>query len=660
MPANQIMCSIANEAITISEANNIHKHYENLLAIKMNGESLNHLEQNQLDDISLAWFIYRIKSDSGDQVRKKYIQKFFIKESFKLIGHFIKLIGALILFFPGVILSLLPVLIPFTIAFSLVCMCLIISLYVLDYMGAHMLFELKIFDFISTHIQNYLQSKKLKELEPLTFTLVINEYNSDFHHIKYRSPFLFSRLHILDPNLQHIDRTKFSGCTILTRIVLPNSLTTIGDSAFYGCTSLTHVTIPNSVKHIGYSAFRGCTSLIHVTIPNSVERIGDSAFYGCTSLTHVTIPNSVKHIGYSAFRGCTSLTHVTIPNSVERIGDSAFYGCTSLTHVTIPNSVERIGDSAFSRCTILTHVTIPNSVKHIGESAFSRCTSLTHVTIPNSVKHIGNFAFYKCTSLTHVTIPNSVKRIGESAFYRCTSLTHVTIPNSVKHIGNFAFNRCTSLTQVNIPSSVTAIDPFAFESCPNLQIIAIDDSNQENYQRIVNQLPPVQQQLARPWSVLKAAQETKQQALKSLAALSMRGIMTHLLLKLSIKKGQEFLSVWQLLPRRLWVLEEWRAFSIRDGVLNQNLDHFILKNRVSPCAPGFATMLKKINIRMAVQLNSAVAEIPLPTSQEERETLFEDVRKTALPYSTRMLIKPLQINQAAENCLDKDNHVASP
>ena len=614
MPANQIMCSIANEAITISEANNIHKHYENLLAIKMNGESLNHLEQNQLDDISLAWFIYRIKSDSGDQVRKKYIQKFFIKESFKLIGHFIKLIGALILFFPGVILSLLPVLIPFTIAFSLVCMCLIISLYVLDYMGAHMLFELKIFDFISTHIQNYLQSKKLKELEPLTFTLVINEYNSDFHHIKYRSPFLFSRLHILDPNLQHIDRTKFSGCTILTRIVLPNSLTTIGDSAFYGCTSLTHVTIPNSVKHIGYSAFRGCTSLIHVTIPNSVERIGDSAFYGCTSLTHVTIPNSV----------------------------------------------ERIGDSAFSRCTILTHVTIPNSVKHIGESAFSRCTSLTHVTIPNSVKHIGNFAFYKCTSLTHVTIPNSVKRIGESAFYRCTSLTHVTIPNSVKHIGNFAFNRCTSLTQVNIPSSVTAIDPFAFESCPNLQIIAIDDSNQENYQRIVNQLPPVQQQLARPWSVLKAAQETKQQALKSLAALSMRGIMTHLLLKLSIKKGQEFLSVWQLLPRRLWVLEEWRAFSIRDGVLNQNLDHFILKNRVSPCAPGFATMLKKINIRMAVQLNSAVAEIPLPTSQEERETLFEDVRKTALPYSTRMLIKPLQINQAAENCLDKDNHVASP
>ena len=107
MPANQIMCSIANEAITISEANNIHKHYENLLAIKMNGESLNHLEQNQLDDISLAWFIYRIKSDSGDQVRKKYIQKFFIKESLKLIGPIIKLIGGWILAVAGLTLPIM-------------------------------------------------------------------------------------------------------------------------------------------------------------------------------------------------------------------------------------------------------------------------------------------------------------------------------------------------------------------------------------------------------------------------------------------------------------------------------------------------------------------------------------------------------------------------
>ena len=98
MPANQILCSITNEPVTISEANNIHKHYENLIAITNNGEALNHIDSSQLDDISLAWYINRIKSDSGDQVRKKYIQKFFIKESLKLIGHFIKLIGAFLLY----------------------------------------------------------------------------------------------------------------------------------------------------------------------------------------------------------------------------------------------------------------------------------------------------------------------------------------------------------------------------------------------------------------------------------------------------------------------------------------------------------------------------------------------------------------------------------
>jgi hypothetical protein len=538
MPTHQILCSITNEAVTISEANNIHKHYENLVAIKNNGESVNQLNQNQLDDISLAWYINRIKSDSGDQVRKKYIQKFFIKESLKLIGHFIKLIGAFLVYVAA--FNLLILLYP--LISTIFYLLLIFSFFTyMAYVFTYILID--IFNFIKGHIQNHLQSKKLQELEPLIFTLVINEIDPlDSYNIS-RSDFLY-RVDIRDPNLQQIGSFQFSYST-----------------------KLTHVTIPNSVTHIDWNAFSNCTNL-----------------------THVTIPNSVTHINWNAFRNCTKLTHVTIPNSVT----------------------------------------------HIDWNAFSNCTNLTHVTIPNSVTHIGDYAFENCTNLTHVTIPNSVTHIGIGAFENCTRLTQVTIPRSI--------------ISISLP----------FKDCPNLQIIAIDDSNQEDYQRIVNLLPENQQHLARPWSELKAAQETKQAALKSLAALSMRGIMTHLILKLSIKKGQEFLSVWQLLPRRLWVLEEWRAFSIRDGVLNQNLDHCILKQRVSPCAPGFATMLKKINIRMAVHLNSAVAEIPLPTSQEEREILFERVRETAQPYSKRMLLKPLQINQVAENCLDEDNHVASP
>ena len=133
-------------------------------------------------------------------------------------------------------------------------------------------------------------------------------------------------------------------------------MTTIGDYAFSGCSGLTSVTIPNSVTSIGSSAFSSCSGLTSVTIPNSVTSIGDDAFRGCSGLTSVTIPNSVTSIGWYAFYGCSGLTSVTIPNSVTSIGSSAFAYCRGLTSVTIPNSVTSIGYCAFSGCTGLTSV----------------------------------------------------------------------------------------------------------------------------------------------------------------------------------------------------------------------------------------------------------------------------------------------------------------
>jgi len=67
----------------------------------------------------------------------------------------------------------------------------------------------------------------------------------------------------------------------LSEIVLPNTITTIGDNAFRGCSNLTSIAIPNSVICIGDDAFRDCNGLTSVTIPNSVTSIGEFAFYGC-------------------------------------------------------------------------------------------------------------------------------------------------------------------------------------------------------------------------------------------------------------------------------------------------------------------------------------------------------------------------------------------
>ena len=193
------------------------------------------------------------------------------------------------------------------------------------------------------------------------------------------------------------------------RIIVGDSVTTIGEYAFSYCSSLTSITIPNSVTTIKEYAFSNCSSLTSVTIPNSVTTIGDNAFNGCSSLTSVTIPNSVTTIGGWAFSICSSLTSVTIPNSVTTIGDNAFMGCSSLTSVTIPNSVTTIGSEAFSDCTNLQKVNIGNSVKTIGEFAFNKCTNITQISseavVPPTCES-GVF-FYINTSKCKLIVPKN-------------------------------------------------------------------------------------------------------------------------------------------------------------------------------------------------------------------------------------------------------------
>ena len=307
---------------------------------------------------------------------------------------------------------------------------------------------------------------------------------------------------VIPNSVTSIGGEAFFGCFGLTSVTIPNSVTSIGEDAFSYCSSLTSVhisdiaawcnidffdsysnplsnahhlylngeevkdlVIPSSVTSIGDLAFYYCSGLTSVTIGNSVTSIGSSAFYWCSGLTSVTIGNSVTSIGKEAFCGCFALTSVTIPNSVTSIGDGAFCGCYGLTSVTIPNSVTSIGGEAFFGCFGLTSVTIGNSVESIGVNAFEGCSGLTSVTIGNSVTSIGGAAFAYCSGLTSVTIPNSVTSIGVLAFYRCSGLTSVTIPNSVTSIGSSAFSGCSGLTSVTIPNSVTSIGYQAFEGC---------------------------------------------------------------------------------------------------------------------------------------------------------------------------------------------------
>ena len=125
--------------------------------------------------------------------------------------------------------------------------------------------------------------------------------------------------------------------------------------------------------------FSGCSGLTSIEIPNSITSIGSYAFESCSGLTSITIPNSVTSIRFRTFYNCSGLTSITIPNSVTSIEDGAFSGCSGLTSVTIPNGVTRIGEYAFNNCSGLTSVTIGSGVRNIYYYAFANCENLTDV-----------------------------------------------------------------------------------------------------------------------------------------------------------------------------------------------------------------------------------------------------------------------------------------
>jgi hypothetical protein len=114
---------------------------------------------------------------------------------------------------------------------------------------------------------------------------------------------------------------------LLRPYTIPDSVTSIGDGTFYS----------GNFISFAEGAFYGCTSLTSVTIPNSVTVIGTYAFHGCTSLTSVTIPDSVSSIGSYAFEGCTSLTSVTIPGRVTSIGAKPLPDASCLLQPYLPD-----------------------------------------------------------------------------------------------------------------------------------------------------------------------------------------------------------------------------------------------------------------------------------------------------------------------------------
>ena len=347
--------------------------------------------------------------------------------------------------------------------------------------------------------------------------------------------------------------------TSIEKVVIESGITEIGSGSFADHTNLTEVTFAKNskLKKIGGSAFLGCSGLTSITIPESVTTIVGWAFLGCTSLTSITIPSSVNSIGAYAFSACTSLTSITLPSSVTSIEKEAFSDCAKLTTVTMKGATPpTLGDNIFESCEELNTIFVPTTalsayqhsdsskgwdnyksklaiggdcgaeghesevtwklqngtltisgkgkmadysydsmpwyaykdqiksveigedITVIGDYAFSGCEKLTSITIPSSVQTIGSYAFNSCISLESITIPENVTSIGNSAFTNCYKFTSIAIPSNVTSIGNSAFSGCIGLNSIEISNGVKTISDSAFANCTNLKKVTFADDSQ--------------------------------------------------------------------------------------------------------------------------------------------------------------------------------------
>ena len=246
-------------------------------------------------------------------------------------------------------------------------------------------------------------------------------------------------------------------------IVIPNTVTHIGNGAFLFEGIIEHIEIPNSVKYIGTNAFEGCYSLKYLYIPNSVEYadagILNTSASSNQSMAHITIycQNGLStegwHENWDMFYTYSSSVEPTkqrhnvlfvdsesdIPKddiSEELLfilnDDRESYSVTGNTSVqsasklTIPDTykglpVTQILGDAFLGNTIIEEVFIPSSVKYVGANAFKDCSSLKTVTICSGVETIMTCAFAN-TAIEKIFIPSSVLTMGPAVFEGCNSM----------------------------------------------------------------------------------------------------------------------------------------------------------------------------------------------------------------------------------------------
>ena len=274
---------------------------------------------------------------------------------------------------------------------------------------------------------------------------------------------------IIADTVKEIGDYAFAG-TGIVKVIIPASVETLGNDIFAYCEDIESVVFMGDISAIPEGMFRGCTALSQIELPDSVTSIGDYAFEG-TTIKNITIGRNVASIGSYAFSGNESLSVLTFAanSNLQSIGNSAFAG-TSISQVSLPDSLVSLGQRAFEGCELLTSVYVSASLEEMGDYAFANCASLTSVTFGDGAQVVGNYAFANVVNgevvnsnyLAEVELPSTIQSIGNYAFAGNTVIENIDI-SGVESVGNYAFYGTTALTTVTVDESLSYVGISAFE-----------------------------------------------------------------------------------------------------------------------------------------------------------------------------------------------------
>ena len=240
--------------------------------------------------------------------------------------------------------------------------------------------------------------------------------------------------------------------------------------------------IPDSVTTIGSYAFSGCTGLTRVVLPAGLTAIPDCCFNNCEKLPGITIPETVTSIGSCAFRYCSALTAITLPQGLQTLGANAFLYCENLPYVDVPDTLESAGyciasDTTHLRCSIGSSAAYALSKKN--NSFYNNGYRLCYTYADRDGSVTGLVLFKYVGTEAEVRVPDGVTELLYFSFYNNSAVTSVILPETVVKIGEKAFSECKNLTSVTIPQGVVEIQSAAFSMCPKLKVIDIPDGLQK-------------------------------------------------------------------------------------------------------------------------------------------------------------------------------------